>query len=137
MPDQFAASIAGLPAFLAYFGASIAMLAAFVVVYIRLTPHHEFALIKANNSAAAMAFGGAFLGFILPLASAMANSVNLFDFVVWGAIAFVVQVAAHFGNRLVIRDLSTRISANETAAGAFTGIVALGVGLLNAASMTY
>ena len=67
----------------------------------------------------------------------MANSVNLFDFVVWGAIAFVVQVTAYFGNRLVIRDLSARISANETAAGAFAGIVALGVGLLNAASMTY
>ncbi len=137
MPDQFAASIAGLPAFSAYFGTSIAMLIAFVVVYIRLTPHHEFALIKANNGAAAMAFGGAFLGFILPLTSAMTNSANLFDFLIWGAVAFVVQVLAHFGNRLVIRDLSARISANETAAGAFAGIVSLGVGLLNAASMTY
>ena len=137
MPDQFAISISGLPAFLAYFGASIAMLAAFVVVYIRLTPHHEFALITANSSAAAIAFGGAFLGFILPLASAMANSVNLLDFVLWGVIAFVVQVVAYFGNRLVIRDLPARISANETAAGTFAGIVALGVGLLNAASMTY
>lgn len=137
MPDQFAASIAGLPAFLAYFGTSIAMLVAFVVVYIRLTPHHEFALIKANNSAAAMAFGGAFIGFILPLASAMANSVSLFDFMVWGAVAFVVQVVAHFAKRIAIRDLPARISANETAAGAFAGIVSLGVGLLNAASMTY
>ena len=56
---------------------------------------------------------------------------------VWGAIAFVVQVVAYFGNRLVIRDLPARITANETAAGTFAGIVALGVGLLNAASMTY
>jgi putative membrane protein len=137
MSDQFALSLAGLPAFFAYFGASIAMLIAFVAVYIRLTPHHEFALIKANNGAAAMAFGGAFLGFILPLTSAMANSVNVFDFLVWGAVAFVVQVLAHFCNRLVIRDLSARITANETAVGAFAGIVSLGVGLLNAASMTY
>lgn len=137
MPDQFAVSLAGLPAFFAYFGASIAMLIAFVVVYIRLTPHHEFALIKANNGAAAIAFGGAFLGFILPLASAMANSVNLFDFVVWGAVAFVVQGVAYLANRLVIRDLPARISAGEIAAGAFAGTVSLGVGILNAASMTY
>ncbi len=137
MPDQFAVSISGLPAFLAYFGASIAMLVAFIVVYIRLTPHHEFALIKANNSAAAIAFGGACLGFILPLASAMANSMNLLDFLVWGAVAFMVQVGAHFGNRVVIRDLPARISAGEIAAGTFSGTVSLGVGLLNAASMTY
>jgi putative membrane protein len=137
MPEQFAASLAGLPAFFAYFGASVAMLIVFVTVYIRLTPHHEFALIKSNNGAAAIAFGGAFLGFILPLASAMANSVNLFDFLLWGAVAFVVQVLAYFANRFVIRDLPARISAGETAAGAFAGIVSLGVGMLNAASMTY
>lgn len=137
MPDQFALSLAGLPAFFAYFGASIAMLILFVVVYIRLTPHHEFALIKSNNGAAAFAFGGAFLGFILPLASAMNNSVSLVDFVLWGAVAFVVQVVAYFVCRMTIRDLSARIAAGETAAGAFAGIVSLGVGILNAASMIY
>lgn len=137
MPEQFASSLSGLPAFLAYFGVSVALLVAFVLVYVRLTPHREFALIKANNVAATMAFGGAFLGFILPLASAIANSVSLVDFALWGGIAFVVQVLAYFANRLVIRDLPARISSGEIAAGAFAGIVSLGVGILNAASMTY
>ena len=137
MPEQFALSLSGLPAFLAYFGTSLGLLVAFMLVYVPLTPHREFALIQANNVAATLAFGGALLGFILPLASAMANSVSLVDFVLWDGVAFIVHVLAYFANRLVIRDLSTRISSGEIAAGAFAGIVSLGVGILNAASMTY
>ena len=80
MIASLTAYLQGLPAFLAYFGTSVGMTVLFVVVYVRLTPHREFALIKANNVAASLALGGAVLGFILPLASAMANSVSLVDF---------------------------------------------------------
>ena len=61
--------LTGLPNFLAYFGVAIALLLIFSVVYARLTPHHEFALIRENKSAAAIAFGGSLLGFVLPLFS--------------------------------------------------------------------
>jgi putative membrane protein len=137
MTASFATYLQGLPAFLAYFGTSIAMTVLFVVVYVRLTPHREFALIKANNVAAALALGGALLGFILPLASAMANSVSLVDFMLWGVVAFVVQAVAHLAKRLVIADLPARIAHGEVAAGVFAGVVSLGVGVLNAASMTW
>lgn len=137
MTASLSAYLQGLPAFLAYFGTSIVMTVLFVAVYVRLTPHREFALIKANNVAASLALGGAVLGFILPLASAMANSVSLVDFMLWGVIAFVVQAIAHLAKRLVIADLPARIANGETAAGVFAGVVSLGVGVLNAASMTW
>ena len=131
------ASLAGLPAFLSYFGVAIALLVAFCAIYVQLTPHHEFALIRANKPAASLAFGGSLLGFCLPLHAAITNSVGLLDCVIWGAIALVVQLLAFFAMRLVIGDLSQRIVANETAAGGFVAAVSLGVGLLNAASMSY
>ena len=131
------ASLAGLPAFLSYFGVAIALLVAFCAIYVQLTPHHEFALIRANKPAASLAFGGSLLGFCLPLRAAITNSVGLLDCVIWGAIALVVQLLAFFAMRLVIGDLSQRIVANETAAGGFVAAVSLGVGLLNAASMSY
>jgi len=131
------ASLAGLPAFLSYFAVAIALLVAYGAIYVQLTPHHEFKLIRANKSAASLAFGGSLLGFCLPLHAAITNSVSLIDCAIWGGIALVVQLLAFFVVRMFLRDLSGRIAANETAAGGFVAAVSLGVGLLNAASMSY
>ena len=94
--DNATASLAGLPPFLAYFGVAIALLVAFCVVYVQLTPHHEFKPMRANKAAAALAFGGSLLGFCLPLSAAITNSVSLVDCAIWGAIALVVQLLAFF-----------------------------------------
>lgn len=130
-------SLSGLPAFLAYLGVSCTLLAAFIVVYVRVTAHHEFALIKQNNIAAAVAFGSAVLGFCLPLHSAVSHSVNLVDCAIWGGVALAVQVLAYFVARLAIRDLSERITQGQMAPAIFFGSLSIGVGLLNAAAMTY
>lgn len=131
------ASLAGLPDFLAYFGLAIGLLLAFCAIYVQLTPHHEFRLIRENKSAATLAFGGSLLGFCLPLHAAITNSVSLVDCAIWGGVALVVQLLAFFFLRLFVRDLSERIAANETATGGLVAAVSLGVGLLNAASMSY
>ena len=41
-----------LPHFLAYFGAALLLAAAFLTLYIQLTPHRELELIRAGNFAA-------------------------------------------------------------------------------------
>ena len=128
--------LAGLPAFLSYFGVSVALLIAFGFVYGKLTPHHEFDLIKANKSAGAVAFGGSLLGFVLPLLSAISNSVSLIDCILWGVVAFVIQILTFFCLRLFIRDLSQRIAKDEMASGVFVAFTSVAVGALNAASMT-
>ena len=131
------ASLAGLPAFLSYFGIAVGLLVLFCAIYVQLTPHHEFKLIRDNKSAATLAFGGALLGFCLPLHAAITNSVSLVDCAIWGAIALVVQLLAFFVVRLFIGSVSDRIANNEIATGGFLAAVSLGVGLLNAASMSY
>ncbi len=133
-PIQF---LSGLPAFLAYLAVSCGLLLLFVLIYVRITAHDEFALIRQNNVAAAVAFGAAILGFCLPLHAAVSHSVSLIDCAVWGAVALVVQVLAYFAVRLIIRDLSTRIDNNELAPAILAAAVAIGVGLLNAAAMSY
>jgi putative membrane protein len=128
--------LAGLPSFLAYFAVSIGLLLAFALVYSAITPHHEFRLIREGKNAAAVAFGGSLLGFVLPLHSAISHSVNLVDCALWGGVAFVVQLATFFALRLVIRDLPQRITRDELASGVFVACVSIAVGLLNAACMT-
>ena len=126
-----------LPAFAAYFGLGVLFLAIFCTVHIWLTPQREMALIRHGNQAAAISLGGALIGFVLPLASAMAHSVNLLDLAVWGLVALIVQWLAHQLIRLLIHDLATQIEEDNRAVAIFAAVVAIAVGLVNAAAMTW
>ncbi len=130
-------SFAGFDDFLAYLGVCLALLAAFLAVYVRVTPHREIALIRAGNLAAAFSLSGAVLGFIVPLASAVKHSVSLVDMALWGAVALVVQVAAFVAVKLMVPRITDDIAAGQQAQGFFLGAISLGVGMLNGACMTY
>ena len=123
--------------FLLYFGSAAVLVGIFLLIYTRLTPWHEFALIRSGSNAAAVSLAGALLGFILPLSSAIAHSVAFVDMLVWGVIALVVQIVVFLVVRVVEPDLKRRIEAGEVAAAAKLGVFALGFGILNAACMTY
>lgn len=130
-------SLAGLPAFLSYLAVAIGLLASFLLVYVLVTPYREFALIREGNPAAAASLSGAMLGFVLPLASAIAHSVSLPDMAVWGSVALVVQLSVYLMARLLLPDLARDIPAGKVATGVFLGALSLAVGILNAACMTY
>ena len=136
MPN-FVESIGGLDDFLLYFISSLALLAVFVAIYVRVTPYREFALIRDGNLAATASLSGALLGFIVPLASAVAHSVALWDMALWGIIAMAAQLLAYGAVRLIMPTIASDIPAGKIAPGAFLGVLSLGVGILNAASMTY
>ncbi|WP_062066587.1 DUF350 domain-containing protein [Cellvibrio sp. OA-2007] len=130
-------SLNGIPPFLAYFAVAMVLVLIFVRIYTWVTPQDELALIKANNAAAALAFGGALIGFALPLSSAITNSLSLLDCAVWGAVALIVQVLTFVVLRIAIRQLPERINQGEIATGTFSAAAAIAVGLINAACMSY
>ncbi|MFR9718768.1 DUF350 domain-containing protein [Aeromonas diversa] len=137
MSSSLLGSLSGLLPFLAYFLLAMVLLALFVRLYTWLTPHHEFALIQAGNPAAATAFGGALIGFALPLSSAISHSLSLLDCAIWGVIALLVQVGAFMVMRLLLKGLPERIAQGEMASAILVAAASLAVGLLNAACMTY
>ena len=126
-----------LPAFAAYFGLGVLFLVVFCTVHIWLTPQREIGLIRHGNQAAAISLGGALIGFVLPLASAMAHSVSLVDLALWGLVALIVQWLAHQAIHLLIRNLATQIEEDNRAVAIFAAVVAIAVGLVNAAAMTW
>ena len=130
-------SFAGFDDFLVYLGVSLAYLAVFVAIYIRITPYRELQLIREGNMAASFSLSGAILGFIVPLASAVQHSVNLVDMAVWGSVAMVVQILAFVVVKLCIPSITRDIPENKGSAGFFLGSLSLGVGLLNAACMSF
>ncbi len=129
-------SLDGLPWFLAYLATTVVLTLIYVVIYSWVTPHPEIKLIRENNLAASLAFAGSLVGFSLPLASAIANSVSLVDLAVWGVIAMVVQIAIFYVVRFPIPKISERIEKGEMASGLWLGVSSLAGGLLNAASMS-
>lgn len=131
------ATLHSLLAFASYFLTSGALVLIFLFIYTRITPHNEWRLIKENNLAASLGFIGALLGYIIPLASVAINSVNLLDYVVWGAVALVVQLLVFGLARIYMPKISQHIEDNHLAVGLFLGGVSLGGGIINAACMTY
>lgn len=130
-------SFATFDDFLVYLLVAVAILAVYIAIYIRVTPYREIALIREGNMAASFSLSGALLGFIVPLASAVQHSVNLLDMALWGLIAMLVQLAAYVVVKLLIPSLTQDIPANKGSTGFFLGSISLGVGLLNAACMSY
>ena len=128
--------LSGSGAFALTFLVSLALLAAFIVLYSALTAHHEMTLIRKGNSAAALSLGGAIVGFSLPVAKAVAQSVSLVDLVVWGAVAFVAQIVAYGATTVLVPHLRKTIVDDHVASGILLAALAIAIGMLNAASMT-
>ena len=136
MADLLIENLAQLPDFLAFFGVGVVMVIVFVVIYSWTTQHNEIELIRKDSMAATVAFSGAIIGFALPLASAMIASVNIFELIIWGVVALIVQIVVYLLVRLPMPRISERITADKTAAGVWLGSASLVGGILNAAAMT-
>jgi putative membrane protein len=127
----------GATAFIIAFAAAAAFFVAFKYVYQWVTPYHESSLIREGNAAAAVSLGGALIGFVLPLASALSQTVSLPEFAAWAVLAGVIQIVSFIVvSRLVYKNLAQRIEAGEMAAAIYMASISIGVGLLNAACMT-
>ena len=130
-------SIAGFPDFLLYFVLALALLALFVSIYVRVTPYREFALIREGNIAASISLSGAVIGFVLPLASAIAHSVSPLDMAAWGVIALVVQLIVYAVTSRLVPRFREAIEAGKAAPATLLAALSISAGILNAASMSY
>ncbi len=129
--------LAGLGNFGIYIVVSLAIFSAFVFLYERVTPYKEFELIKDGNSAAACSLAGAVLGFVLPVASVISNSVGILDVIIWSVIAMTLQIAVFLALWKTFPKVVEGIHKGQIASGIFLGAAALSIGILNAACLTY
>ncbi len=130
-------SLSGIPNFFLYAAVGTALSFVFAVIYIRITGHDEMKLIREGNASAALALGGSLVGFALPLSKAIAQASSVPDCVLWGAMALLMQLLAYAFARLILPNLSDRISTNTLAAAILLASISIMAGMLNAASMTY
>lgn len=137
MYSSFIDSVSGLMDFCSYFGAALGFVILFFIVYCAMTPYNELRLIRSGNTSAAISLGGALLGFILPLYSAITHSVSFIDMLIWAMIAMLVQVATFGSVRLLFKRLVRDIEDDHTAAATLLAFCSVSIGILNAACMTF
>ena len=135
-PSLLNYSLSGIVAHLVYFGIACIAVVVFVAVYVTITPHHEFRLIRLGNTAAAISLGGAIVGYTVPLAKAVAQSTSVPEMLLWSGVALVAQLAAYGVARLILPQLSAHVDEGKTASGIFLAATAVAIGMLNAAAMT-
>ena len=128
--------LSGIPFLLTHFGVTIVMLVVGVFIYIKITSHDEMALIRDGNNAAAVSLSGAILGLAIPLAFCMANSVNVYDIVIWGLVTLVIQLVTFWIIDLWLRDLSRKIEDGQVGTAILLASVKLAVASINAAAIS-
>lgn len=127
----------GALAFLIAFVMAAGFTLVFKVVYQWVTPYHERDLIRDGNSAAAITLGGALIGYVLPLASALSQTYSLQEFAAWAVLAGVIQILAFvIVSRFAFKGFVERVEKGEMAAALYMASVSICIGLLNAACMT-
>ena len=128
--------LSGIPFLLTHFGVTIVMLVVGAFIYIKITSHDEMALIRDGNNAAAVSLSGAILGLSIPLAFCMANSVNVYDIVIWGLVTLVIQLVTFWIIDLWLRDLSRKIEDGQIGTAILLASVKLAVASINAAAIS-
>jgi putative membrane protein len=137
MQSSVLESFSGLAAFFGYFAASVVLLVLFCAVYLRVTPYAELQLVKEGKTAPAISFGGAVIGFVLPLASAITHSVSFLDMALWALVALVVQVVVFLVLKACLPGAVRGIAEDRMGPAIVVAVFSTATGVLNAACMTW
>ncbi len=112
------------------------LMTVFFWVYCWATPFDEMALIRGGNSAAALSFSGALVGFSLTVASGILHNASWLEFLGWSVGAIVVQLVVYVMVSRILHMSKEHIESGNVAFGGLLGAISLAVGIINAACLS-
>ena len=129
------AFVQGFPDFLLYGGVTLGLLIAGCVIHILLTPMKEMKLIREGNIAAGIGVAAVIVGLALPMAACLSSATSVYDVLIWGVVAILLQMLAFRAADLILRDLPKRIERNEIGAALVLAAVKLAAAMVMAAAL--
>ena len=129
----FGGLVNGLPFLISHFVTSLIVFLIGIIIYLFITPMKEIALIRKKNTAAAISFSGALIGLALPLSSSLSASGSIYEIIVWGFVAIVIQLFCFKAVDILINDLPKRIENGEVSSSILLFSIKISVALLNSA----
>ncbi len=129
--------LAAIVNYLLYFASTMILLVVAGFIYVRFTPGNEIALIRKGNAAAAVALGGAMIGYAAVVYSAASHAESLIEVAMWCGISLLVQIIAVELLCYLLHDKwKEAIARGDLAHGIMLGAFSLAVGFLNAGCVT-
>ena len=122
--------------YLLHLATAVALVMAYFVIYVRITPYDEVALIRQGNHAAALSLGGTLVGFSLTIASALLHTQDYVQFLGWAGGAMLVQVLVFQIATRLLKMSKDQIEANNAAFGGLLGSLSISIGLVNAGAIS-
>jgi putative membrane protein len=127
---------ADLPLYLAFLGTALGLFVVAMTIYVMITTHHEIALIRAGNKAAAYSFGGTAIGMAIVLYSTASGTFAVVELAAWGGIGLLGQLLVYFVVQAMIPGLKEGLEADRTAYGILLGSLSIAMGILNAGALS-
>jgi putative membrane protein len=127
--------VKGFPQFLLHGGVTLALLMAGCVVHVLLTPMKEMRLIRAGNVSAGISVGAVIVGLAVPMSACLATAATVYDILIWGVVAILLQLLAFRVADLLLHDLPKRIERDEVGAALVLAGVKLAAAMVMAAAL--
>lgn len=127
--------VKGFPQFLIHGGVTLALLVAGCVVHVLLTPMKEMRLIRAGNVSAGISVGAVIVGLAVPMSACLATATTVYDILIWGVVAILLQLLAFRVADLLLHDLPKRIERDEVGAALVLAGVKLAAAMVMAAAL--
>lgn len=135
MESAIGAFVQGFDNFLIATIVAAIMLTVSCVIYVLLTPMKELELLRQGNGSAGLGLAGVILGLAIPTASALAFSVSIYEQIIWGVIALLMQLLCFRLVDTLLKDLPARIQNDEAGAAILLIAVKLSAALIIAAAL--
>ena len=127
--------VKGFPDFLIHGGVTLALLMAGCIVHVILTPMEEMQLIRAGNVSAGISVGAVIVGLAVPMSACLATATSVYDILIWGVVAILLQLLAFRAADLLLRDLPKRIERDEVGAALVLAGVKIAAAMIMAAAL--
>jgi putative membrane protein len=127
--------VKNFPVFLMHGGTTLALLVAGCVVHVALTPMKEMRLIRAGNVSAGISVGAVVVGLALPMSACLSTAASIYDILIWGVVAILLQLLAFRVADLLLHDLPRRIEQDEIGAALVLAGVKIGAAMVMAAAL--
>jgi putative membrane protein len=115
--------VKGFPQFMLHGGVTLSLLIAGCIVHVLLTPMKELKLIREGNISAGISVGAIIVG------------LSVYDILIWGVVAILLQLLAFRAADLLLRDLPRRIERDEIGSALVLAAVKIAAAIVMASAL--
>ncbi len=127
--------VKGFPDFLMHGGMTLALLIVGCTIHVLLTPMKEMKLIRDGNISAGISLSAVIVGLAVPMGACLVTAASIYDILIWGVVAILLQLLAFRVADLILHDLPKRIEQDQVGSALVLAAVKISAAMVMAAAL--